>query len=125
MIGAPNWPATQTPTANSIPIAKADGKIDVGWLPDTVATDEEAVDLEGLLDGVELLAHKDQPDGYAGLGGDGLIPGNLITYGDQANTAAEGNDPRFGPSDFFDNLVINAAGLTVVNEGGAPIWANA
>lgn len=28
-----NFPASQTPRANTIPVAKSDGKLDVGWLP--------------------------------------------------------------------------------------------
>jgi len=30
-----------------------------------------------------------------------------------------------GPSDFFDNLVVTNGNTTVVNNGGAPVWANA
>ena len=44
--------------------------------------------------GHEILANKDHPGGYVGLSTSGVISGNIIPYGNQANTVCEGNDPR-------------------------------
>lgn len=42
----------------------------------------------------QARSEKDQANGYAGLDGSGKVAGTALPYGDTANTACEGNDPR-------------------------------
>lgn len=58
-------------------------------------------DLQGLVDAInaanaasEKVAHKDLPNGYAGLDGSSKLSGTEQRYGTTANTACQGNDSR-------------------------------
>ena len=56
MIGSPNFPATQTPTPQAIPRARANGKIDADWI------DADGLDIGSVTPGPGLIP-KAGPDG--------------------------------------------------------------
>lgn len=74
------------------------GQIDHAALASIGLNNHEAIDAH--IDGAsphighEVLASKDQPEGYAGLDGSGKLAGSVVPYGNQTGTVCEGDDSR-------------------------------
>lgn len=80
----------------------------LGQFVSTSLTNDHGL-LNGLLDDdhpqYQLRSEKNTVNGYAGLDGYGLVPGNRLTYGIIANTACVGNDSRLPTASQKDALV--------------------
>src|SRR5690606_19817762 len=85
---------------------------------------EDGATLDAIPSTYQALSEKDAADGYAGLDESGLLDGEAIPYGTEANTACEGNDSRLSNArtpTAHGHAIDDVSGLQTALNGKVPI----